>query len=98
MKASQPLIKTQICLSVHSLFQLAYRRVVVTDAREQLCKDFCITTNCGCFLILASQTPQQTQAVPPPQQTQQQEGIPEGLPGVPCIQSTTFHVVRIVLS
>ena len=69
------------------IFQLAYRRLVVTDAREQLCKDFCITTNCGEYLILASQTPQQQ-----PNQ-QPQRPVPGGLPGVPCMESTTLHTV-----
>ena len=63
----------------------------MTDAREQLCKSFCVTTCCGNYLLLASQTPAQQ-----PTQQQQQQERPEGLPGVPCVETTTLHVVSAI--
>ncbi len=121
--------------SFGSLFDLVYQRLVVTHPREQLCKDFCLVSNDGRFLLLASQTPSQTSAAagqgdpnnrqqqqqeqerrtdaaagpatPPLMQQQQQqpeEGLTErqyrgpsaggGVPGVPCLESTTIHLVR----
>ncbi|GAX75081.1 hypothetical protein CEUSTIGMA_g2525.t1 [Chlamydomonas eustigma] len=78
-----------------SIFALVYRRLVVLDSREQLCKDFCVTVCNGKFLLLGSQTPQAQQQQQQQQAADASPSVPEGLSGVPCITSITLHLVDI---
>ncbi|KAG1654887.1 hypothetical protein FOA52_006531 [Chlamydomonas sp. UWO 241] len=74
---SSPPATEQPARSFGSFFQLDYHRMVVSDAREQLVKDFCLSTRGGAFLLLASQSP----AVPPRGRTAAAAAAREGAAG-----------------